>query len=142
MRLADEARGFVLLLGVNHESNTTIHGFEELAQVEYVLYPKRCRIPILTPDGLVEAHTRVHQPFLRRRLGALETAYIDGRAQTVTQIGDSYVRFIHVATMRDITLAALKRDPFVLLAAPGLKAWRAMQETGVYTRDPLAPGQD
>jgi aminoglycoside 3-N-acetyltransferase len=138
MRLADEARGFVLLLGVNHESNTTIHGFEELARVEYVLYPKRCRIPILTPDGPVEAHTRVHQPFLRRRLGALETAYIDGRAQTVTHIGDSYVRYVHAATMRDITLAALESDPFVLLAAPGLEAWQAMKETGIYTCDPLA----
>jgi aminoglycoside 3-N-acetyltransferase len=138
MRLADDARGFVLLLGVNHESNTTIHGFEELAQVEYVLYPKLCTIPVLAPNGPIEARTRVHMPFLKRRLGALETAYIDQRAQTVTHIGDSYVRFIHVATMRDITLAALQENRFVLLSEPGLRAWKRMQETGVYTRDPFA----
>jgi aminoglycoside 3-N-acetyltransferase len=137
MRLADEPRGFVLLLGVNHESNTTIHGFEELAGVEYVLYPKRCRIPIQTPKGPIEAHTRVHMPFLQRRLGALETAYIDRRAQTVTHIGDSYVRLIRAATMRDITLAAIERDPFVLLSENGLKTWRKMQETDVYTHDPF-----
>lgn len=138
MRLADDPRGFVLLLGVNHESNTTLHGVEELAQVEYVLYPKLCRIPILTPGGLIESQTRVHMPFLRRHLGALESAYIDQRAQTVTHIGDSYVRLTHVATMRDVTLAALRQDPLLLLAEAGLRAWRTMQERGVYTRDPLA----
>ena len=138
MRLADDSRGFVLLLGVNHESNTTLHGVEELAQVEYVLYPKQCRISILTPDGATEARTRVHIPFLRRWLGALETQYIDGRAQTVAHIGDSYVRYIHVATMRDITLAALESNRLALLSEAGPRAWKRMRESGVYTRDPLA----
>jgi aminoglycoside 3-N-acetyltransferase len=136
MRLADDPRGFVLLLGVNHESNTALHGVEELAQLEYVLYPKPCRVPILTPDGPVEARTRVHMPFLKRCLGALETAYIDRHAQTVTHIGDSSVRLIHVARMRDITLAALQKDPFALLSPTGRQTWEKMKETGVYTRDP------
>jgi aminoglycoside 3-N-acetyltransferase len=136
LRLADDERGYILLLGVNHESNTTLHGVEELAQVEYVLYPKLCKIPILTPDGPAEARTRVHMPFLSRRLGTLETAYIDRRAQTVTQIGDSYTRFIHAATMRDVTLAALKENPLRLLSETGLRAWKTMQETGIYTRTP------
>ena len=137
MRLASETRGFILLLGVNHESNTTLHGVEEIAALEYVLYPKPCRIPILTPEGPGEARTRVHVPYLRRQLGALETQYIDGRAQTVTQIGDSTVRCIHAATMRDLTLAALKANPYQLLSPEGSRAWRIMQETGVYTRNPL-----
>jgi aminoglycoside 3-N-acetyltransferase len=137
MRLADQPRGFILLLGVNHESNTTIHGVEELAQLEYVLYPKPCRVPVLAPDGPIEARTRVHMPFLKRRLSALETAYIDRRAQTVTHIGDSYVRLVHAGTMRDATLAAVERDRLVLLAKEGRQAWRRMRETGIYTRDPL-----
>jgi aminoglycoside N3'-acetyltransferase len=127
-----------LLLGINQESNTTLHGIEELAQVDYVLDPKRCRVPILSPGGPTEARTRVHIPFLSRRLGALETEYIDRRAQTVTQIGDSFVRYVHVATMRDITLAMIGKNPYVLLSKTGLRAWRTMQETGIYTLDPLA----
>lgn len=138
MRLTELDRGFVLLLGVNHESNTTLHGFEELAQLEYVLYPKPCCVPVLAPNGPILARTRVHLPFLARRLGALETEYIDRRAQTVTHIGDSYVRFIHAATMRDVTLAALEKNPFVLLSERGLRAWAKMNESGVYTLDPLA----
>jgi hypothetical protein len=35
-------------------------------------------------------------------------------------------------------LDALKQDPFVLLSEAGLRAWRKMRETGVYTRDLLA----
>ena len=136
--LAAEDRGFVLLLGVNHESNTTLHGVEEIAQLEYVLYPKLCRVPILAPGGPTEAQTRVHMPFLKRRLGALETEYIDRRAQTVTHIGDSYVRFIHAGAMHDITLAAIEQDPLLLLSETGQRAWKKMKETGVYTRDPLA----
>jgi aminoglycoside 3-N-acetyltransferase len=138
MRLTELDRGFVLLLGVNHESNTTLHGFEELAQLNYVLYPKPCTVPVLAPGGPILAHTRVHVPFLQRHLGALETEYIDRRAQTVTHIGDSYVRFIHAATMRDVTLAALEANPFALLSKRGQQAWEKIRETGVYTRDPLA----
>jgi aminoglycoside 3-N-acetyltransferase len=138
MRLTELDRGFVLLLGVNHESNTTLHGFEELAQLDYVLYPKPCTVPVLAPGGPILARTRVHMPFLSRHLGALETEYIDRRAQTVTQIGDSYVRLIHAATMRDVTLAALEENPFVLLSKRGHQAWAKMNELGVYTRNPLA----
>jgi aminoglycoside 3-N-acetyltransferase len=142
MRLTNDDRGFYLLLGVNHESNTALHGVEEMAHLEYVLYPKWCRIPILTPQGLIEARTRVHMPYLGRWLGALETQYVDGHAQTVTQIGDSVVRLVRGATMRDITLSALEKDPFLLLSKRGREAWRIMQETGVYTRNPLDSRQE
>jgi aminoglycoside 3-N-acetyltransferase len=136
MRLADDPRGHILLLGVNHESNTTLHGVEEIAGLEYVLYPTPCRIPVLAPKGPIEACTRVHMPFLNRHLGALETAYIDRRAQTVTHIGDSHVRLIHAGTMRDVTLKALEENAYALLSETGLQTWRKMRETGVYTRDP------
>ena len=142
MRLAERDRGFVLLLGVNHESNTSMHGVEELTGLEYVLYPEACRIPILTPHGPTEACTRVHTPHLGRRLGALEAQYVDGRAETVTHIGESCVRFVNARTMRDITLAALEEDPFLLLTEEGLRAWRIIKETGVYTLDPLKPAEE
>jgi aminoglycoside 3-N-acetyltransferase len=142
MRLTEDERGFILLLGINHESNTSLHGVEEMAEVEYVLYPKWCHIPIRTPHGVTEARTRVHMSYLDRRLGVLETQYIDGCAQTVTHIGDSVVRLIHGATMRDMTLAVLEKDPFLLLSERGREAWRIMKETGVYTRHPLNPDHE
>ena len=65
--------------------------------------------------------------YMSRRLGALETRYIDGRAQTVTHVGDSVVRLIHGATMRNITLSALNQDPFQLLSERCREAWRIMK---------------
>ncbi len=138
-RVCDVPRGFILLLGVSHESNTAMHGMEELAGLEYVLYPKWSRIPILTPEGLREAHTRVHNSYMDRHLGALESAYINGLAETVTHIGDSYVRFVNAMKMRDITLPELKKNPLLMLNEKGLRAWNKMKETGVFTRNPFPP---
>lgn len=136
-RICDLDRGFILLAGVSHQSNTALHGMEELAELEYVLYPGWVRIPIRTPGGLAEAHTRVHNAFMQRNLNVLETEFLDRAAETVTHIGDSPVRLVNARLMRDITLGALARDPFLLLTERGVRAFRRMQETGVFTRDPL-----
>jgi aminoglycoside 3-N-acetyltransferase len=138
-RVTELERGFILLLGIGHSSNTTLHGLEELAGCEYVLYPKFARVPLLTPDGPAEAHTRVHLPHLGRRLAALETAYLDGRAETVTHIGDSVCRLVHGPRMRSITLAALADDPWLLLTPDGVRAHHLMNEAGNWTRNPLTP---
>jgi len=137
MRPGEMERGFILLLGVNHQSNTAIHGVEEIAELEYALYPKLCRIPIMTPSGIQEAHTRVHVSYLDRNLNALETAYIDGKAQTVTVIGDSYVRLINVKRMTEISLDALKKDPWLFTTAESRKAYEWMKQHNDFTRKPI-----
>ena len=136
MRLGEIERGFILLLGINHQSNTAIHGIEELANLEYVLYPGWCRIPIVTSSGIQEAHTRVHTPSLGRNLNALETAYIDGRAQTVTIIGDSCVRLINVKRMTEISLNALKKDPWLFITPGSKKTYEWMKQHNDFTRKP------
>jgi aminoglycoside 3-N-acetyltransferase len=136
-RITREERGFILLLGVGHRSNTTLHGMEELAGCEYVLYPKFARIPILTPSGPAESRTRVHVPFMRRNLCVLETHYVDGCAETVTLVGDSPCRLVHARRMREITLEALAKDPWILLAPEGVQAYSLMKAGGVWTRNPL-----
>jgi aminoglycoside 3-N-acetyltransferase len=137
-RVTELPRGYILLLGVNHSSNTTLHGLEEIAGCEYALYPKDCRIPIRTSRGIAESRTRVHLPYLARRLGVLETEYLDGLAQTVTYIGASCVRYINAVKMREITLTALAKTPDLLLAKEGRIAYGMMRESGVWTKNPLA----
>jgi aminoglycoside 3-N-acetyltransferase len=136
MRLAELERGFVLLLGINHQSNTAIHGIEEIANLDYVLYPKWCRIPFVTPTGVKEAHTRVHTPYLGRNLNALETPYIDGKAQTVTVIGDSCIRLINMKRMTEISLDALKKDPWLFLTTNGRRTYEWMKQHDDFTRKP------
>jgi len=136
MRLAEIERGFILLLGVNHQSNTAIHGIEEIANLEYVLYPRRCRIPIVTSTGIREACTRVHTPYLGRDLNALETAYMDGKAQTVTVIGDSCIRLVNVKRMTEISLDALKKNPWLFLTTESKKTYEWMKQHNDFTRKP------
>ena len=136
MRLADLERGFVLLLGINHGSNTTIHGIEEIANLEYVVYPKVCRIPFLTPTGVKEAHTRVHISHLNRKFNVLETAYMDGKAQTVTVIGNSCVRLVNVKRMTEISLDALKKDSWIFLTPEARATYEWMKEQGDFTKSP------
>ncbi|MFC1716890.1 AAC(3) family N-acetyltransferase [Candidatus Poribacteria bacterium] len=136
MRLAEIDRGFILLLGVNHQSNTAIHGIEEIANLEYALYSGWCRIPIVTSTGMQEAHTRVHTPYLGRNLNALETAYIDGRAQTVTVIGNSCIRLINAKRMTEISLDALKKNPWLFITTEGKRTYEWMKQHNDFTRKP------
>jgi len=136
-RICDLDRGFILLLGVSHQSNTALHGMEELADLDYVLYPKWVRIPIRTPRGPVVVRTRVHNAFIARDLGVFEADYINGMAETVTQIGDSFVRLVNAKKMRDITLPILQKAPLRMLTEKGVEAFHRMKETGDFTRDPF-----
>lgn len=136
MRLGEIERGFILLLGTNHQSNTAIHGIEEIANLEYTLYPGWCRIPIMTSTGIQEAHTRVHTPYLGRKLNALETAYIDGRAQTVTSIGDSCIRLVNAKRMTEISLEALKKDPWLFITPESKRTYEWMKQHNDFTRKP------
>ncbi len=135
-RLTYLDRGLILLLGVSHMSNTTLHGSEELAEVEYVNYPKWARIPLITPGGPREAHTRVHNTHMPRNLNVFETAYIDAKAQTVTHVGESCLRLVHAKTMSDVTVSKLRKDPMAMLNDQGRRAWAKMKETGDFITHP------
>lgn len=129
-------RGRVLLLGVNHERNTTIHTFEELAGHEYMLHEPTCRIPFLDPEGQERlAETTLHRWHIDRELGRLESRYIDAGGQTVVTIGAAPVRLCRATVLREVTLAALEDDPMALVTDLGRRQWRRMCETG----DTLSP---
>lgn len=125
----DEGR--VLLLGVSHETNTTMHCIEELRGHEYMLHQPICRIPFIDPDGRERlAETTLHRWHIERELGRLEAQYINAGAETVTLIGAAPVRLCRAKPLREITLAALEKDPFALLTERGKRQWQRMVETG------------
>jgi len=130
----DEGR--ILLMGVSHDSNTTLHGLEELAGLEYAVHPETCRIPIRTPRGEDLAVTRLHVYFIERELGRLESRYISTGAEMVTRIGAAPVRLCHARAMREVTLEALARDPWTLVTPRGRRAWAKMKATGNFLEPP------
>ena len=72
-----------------------------------------------------------------RRLGVLETAYIEGRAQTVTPVGGAVFRLVRAKRMREITLTALEAEPQLLLTENGREAYRRMKRSGDWTHNPM-----
>jgi aminoglycoside 3-N-acetyltransferase len=129
-RLTRLEQGRILLLGVSHERNTTMHTFEELAGHPYMLHEAACRIPFVSPDGERLAETTLHRWHIDRELGRLESRYIDEAAETVTLIGEAPVRLCRAGAIRRITLDALAADPFALVTAKGRRQWAAMTASG------------
>lgn len=130
-RLTRLTEGRVLLLGVSHESNTTMHTFEELRGHAYMLHPYECRIPFLGPDGREQmATTTLHRWHIDRELGRLESRYIDAGHETVAPIGAAPCRLCNAKGLREVTMAALQEDPFALVTPLGRRQWAKMVETG------------
>jgi aminoglycoside 3-N-acetyltransferase len=120
----------VLLLGVDHQSSTIMHSFEELAGHEYMLHPWTCRIPFRVRGEERLAATTLHRFHLQRKLGRLEDRYLAEGAELLTHIGPAAIRLCDAAKLREITLAALEADPLLLLTAGGRGAWERMKQAG------------
>ncbi len=124
----DEGR--ILLLGVSHERNTTMHTFEELAADPYMLHEPLCRIPFRAGGQEHLAETTLHRWHIDRELGRLESRYIDAGVETVTLIGASPVRLCDGPGLRRVTMEALSADPFALVTPLGRRQWQTMQQRG------------
>jgi aminoglycoside 3-N-acetyltransferase len=99
-----EAEGWVILLGVDHTVNTSIHYGEFLAgRKQFVRWA-------LTPDGVVECPGF---PGCSNGFNAI-TPSLDKGIRRV-QVGASLVQAIPVAALVETVLAMIKEDPLALL---------------------------
>jgi aminoglycoside 3-N-acetyltransferase len=94
---------FILLLGVDHESNTTFHHVEELVGVDYHLQDELVR----TPHGDLVLH-RYGTP---RRFMALDDALTAAGVQTVGRVGAAEARLVHARSFVSIAADALRASP-------------------------------
>lgn len=134
-RIMDMQNASILLMGVNHQSNSALHGVEEMAEVPYGLYPKWSRIPVQTETELIETRSRVHLGMVGRHLNAFETLYVDAKAERVGQIGDAVVRLVNAKAMKTISLEALEKDPWGLVSPDGRDAYEKMKTLNRFAFD-------
>lgn len=119
-----EIGGKILLLGgVDHESNTSLHCLEELAGVPYHLQDEVTRGTVRLPNGeTVTVSNRLH--LWRNRYGdqnrfrdfniITDTMEATGFQRSVS-IGRSTSTLIDAAGMRNLVLTLLKANPLFLL---------------------------
>jgi len=125
----------VLLLGVNHDANTTIHLAEVLAGVPYGV-PKHCTV--------LEAWRPVRVDYIENDCCCARFALVDGwlREQGLQQegtVGHAHARLARSRDVVRVVLGRLAREPLVFLHDPadGCQECNAARE--LIRPDPPAP---
>lgn len=114
------AGGKILLLGVDHESNTSIHMLEEELDLPYQMMPGFADYAIIDIEGNpVQVRARFHAWGAPRCFNRVEPLLLEARAQVTGKVGNATARLIDVAEMRRGILAKLAEDPEFLIAAKG-----------------------
>lgn len=110
-RLA-EAGGYVLLLGVDQNANTTIHTAEELAGVPYHLQKEPTDTVVIDYDGI--RHVKrlwLHDWGTARDFQRIDRALSDLGIMRTGTIGSATVRLIRTLPMIEWVVEALRRNP-------------------------------
>jgi aminoglycoside 3-N-acetyltransferase len=115
-KLAQLANGYILLLGVDHESNTTMHHIEELAGVDYHMQPGLAAARIVVDGAETVRHILLHAYGTERHFNIMEPVFVERGIQRNGQIGDATLRLIHAGRMVAATLQAVRANPRILCA--------------------------
>ena len=110
-RLAEKG-GFICLLGVDQDRNTSLHAIEALLQLPYLATVTRT---FASPDGKKVTRDYKFYPGPHRDFIGLDRLLLDSGAMKVQRIGNAQVRLIDSAQMFDVLLAAGKECPDLVL---------------------------
>lgn len=109
-KLAQHPQGYVLLLGVGHESSTLFHHIEELAGVDYHMQTDFVAAQIVSGDHAMVRHYLLHQYGTERNFGIMEPIFVERGVQRNSTIGDALIRLVHAPKMVATTLRCLRAN--------------------------------
>jgi aminoglycoside 3-N-acetyltransferase len=109
--------GYVLLLGVGHEVNTTFHLVEEIVGVPYHMQPGLVAAQVIEQGSARTIHLMLHRYGSPRAFGRLEPALRERGIQREGQIGQAHARLIDAGRMVELACQALRQDSGILLAS-------------------------
>jgi aminoglycoside N3'-acetyltransferase len=109
-----ELDGQVLLLGVNHDANTTIHLAELIADVPYRV-PKCCTV---LRDGRAERVEYLENDHCCARFALADEWLRECGAQREGPVGHAHARLARSRDIVRVVVEKLRRDPLVFLHQP------------------------
>jgi aminoglycoside 3-N-acetyltransferase len=115
-KLAQMENGYVLLLGVDHESNTTLHHVEELAGVPYHMQPGFALAHVTVKGEVYIRHIMLHAYGTPRDFNIIEPILRERGIQRTGQIGQATVRLVHAGRLVATVLPMLRANPRSLCA--------------------------
>ena len=110
-RLAEKG-GFICLLGVDQDRNTSLHSIEALLELPYL---KSVSCKVKNPAGKEVSREYKFFPGPHRDFIGLDRLLADSGAMKMTRIGNAQVRLINSAKMFEVLLAAGKECPDLVL---------------------------
>lgn len=109
--------GYILLLGCNQQSNTSLHALEELADVPYHLQKEWTDSVVIDADGReVIVRNRLHLWGWERDFTKVDAPLLEAGAMREEMVGNAFCRLIDAGAMRTVILPILRRDPLWLLS--------------------------
>jgi aminoglycoside 3-N-acetyltransferase len=110
--------GYIMLIGVDQESNTSIHSCEEIAKVPYHLQKDVTASYITSYEGeKIWVSNRLHnwsKP--ATDFNKLDGLYREQSIMKIGKIGAAEIRLINAVGMFQFTIDLLKKNPFFLLS--------------------------
>lgn len=124
-RLMENGGKILLLGGVDHDSNTSFHSLEELADVPYHLQDDITTGTVRMPDGeIVAVPNRLHlwqnryrNQNLVRDFTVVSEPLISAGVQRSVRLGQSMSTLIDAGGMRDVLAPLLDENPLFLLTS-------------------------
>lgn len=114
-RLA-EMGGYICLMGVDQDRNTTLHGAEALLELPYLC---ETSASFTAPEGENIAKSWKYYPGPHRDFIGIDHYLLESGKMTVTRIGNSQVRLIKAKDLLECAIMLGKKDPaFVLCDNP------------------------
>lgn len=115
--MAQIEEAYIVLLGVDHESNTTLHHVEELAASDYHMQSEPAKATIRYGSTELTRTVFLHIYGQERDFNAVERLLLERGIQRNVQIGDATVRIVRTKPMVQVVLAALRANPRFLCQA-------------------------
>ena len=111
-----QSGGYILLIGVTHNSNTTMHYIEEIAGVPWHMQAGTALSTIRYADGrMARIPVGLHKYGTPRDFTRLEPEMLAAGIQINGKIGESTIRLVRAREMVELVLERVREEPGILL---------------------------
>ncbi len=110
-KLAHRDDGYILLLGVGHEANTTLHHVEERVGVDYHVQSTPTLCTLRFEGQRAQHHYFLHRWDTPRHFDIVEPLLTERAIQRIAQIGQATVRLVAARAMAECVAQCLRANP-------------------------------
>jgi aminoglycoside 3-N-acetyltransferase len=113
-KLAQRENSYILLLGVDHNANTTMHHVEEIVGVNYHIQKGFAEAILILEHETITRHYLLHRYGTERDFNVMDVLFSERGIQRATRIGAADIRLIAVKPMVQLVIQCLRADPYIL----------------------------